>query len=133
MSVSKIQSGDQVKITAGNFKGQTGQVVRVVRSKTEGRPEQVRAAISVVPKIAKYRRKNKQFGLPGEMTTVDRLIHISNLSLLTKDGKVSKVKIENDKQGQKQRVLKKSNETITKVKVEKPKSKSLETPTTESK
>ena len=116
MSIAKIQSGDKVKVIAGNYKGTVGEVVKVIKTVAKNGKIKIRASVSSVPKIAKYRKSSSFQGqtYPGLKTETDRFIDTSNLSLLTADDKLSKVKItlEGDK---KVRVLKKTNETIKKV------------------
>ncbi len=117
MSIAKIQTGDQVKVIAGNYKGNVGQVLKVVKRKSaNGKVIKIRAAVSNVPKIAKYRRSTVVQGqsYPGMKTETDRFIDLSNLSLVTSDQKYSKVKIALDEKGKKIRVLKKTNETVVK-------------------
>ena len=120
MAIAKIQTGDTVKIIAGNHKGITGQVLAIVK-KTKGKKLSTRANVAGVPGIAKFRRSFKYDGqgYPGSMYTVPRLVDVSNLSHLTTDGKLSKVKIQIDESGKKQRVLKKTDATITRVKIAK--------------
>lgn len=116
MSISKIQTGDQVKVIAGKFKGTIGQVIKIVKKQAKNGLTQVRAAVSNVPTIANYRRSNVFQGqkYPGLKTETDRLIHVSNLSLLTPDLKPSKVKIEIKDGGKKVRVLKKTGGVVSK-------------------
>jgi large subunit ribosomal protein L24 len=119
MAKAKIQTGDTVKIIAGNYKGLTGQVLKVVK-KDNGKVVKTRASISTVEGINKYRRSFKYNGqeYPGSVYTVPRMIDISNLSHLTKDGKLSKVLIKtDDKTGKRVRVLKKTGTEIKSVKV----------------
>lgn len=91
MSISKIQKGDHVKVISGKFKGTVGIVSSVRKNKQSG---SVRVAVSTTPKIAKYQKANKQYGVPGSMKQVDRFIDVSNISLLDDKGNISKVKIE---------------------------------------
>jgi large subunit ribosomal protein L24 len=115
MSITKIQTGDQVKVIAGKYRGTVGQVIKVV-SKQKGKTLVKRAAINTVPKINNYRKANKAFNVPGQLTTIDRLIDLSNLSLLTADGQTSRVKIE-VKDSKKVRVLTKTGSLVERNKV----------------
>jgi large subunit ribosomal protein L24 len=121
MAKSKIQTGDTVKIISGNYKKTVGQVLAIIK-KNNGKVTKTRASISTVPGIAKYRRSFKYNGqeYPGMMYQVPRLIDTSNLSHITADNKLSKVKIQS-KEGKKVRVLKKNDSEIISVKVVKQK------------
>jgi ribosomal protein L24 len=119
MAIAKIQTGDKVKVIAGSYKGTEGVVTKVVTKKQGKKPSIVRAAISSVPAIIKYRKANRQFNLPGEKLTTDRLINVSNLSLVDDKGSVSKIKIELDsKTNKKQRVFKSTSKTVSKTPIE---------------
>jgi len=113
MSISKIQTGDKVKITAGKFKGTLGQVIKVIK-KIKGNGKRVtRAVVSGVPGIVKYRKGQKFANVAGEMGLVNRTMDISNITLVDKDGKASKSKIEN-KDGKHHRVFKTTGEKVQK-------------------
>jgi len=114
MAIAKIQQGDEVKITAGNYKGLVGKVVKVFRKKdASGKILSTRAAVSSIPKIAKYKKSNRAYNLPGMQTEVDRKVDVSNLSLVTSVNELSKVKIEL-KDGKKVRILKKDSSLVEK-------------------
>jgi large subunit ribosomal protein L24 len=119
MAKSKIQSGDNIKIISGGFKGTAGQVLKIVK-KGNGKFEKIRASISTVPGITKYKRSFKYQGqdYPGSMYTVPRLIDLSNLTLLTEKGEISKV-IVKEVEGKRVRTLKKTGEVVTKTKLAK--------------
>jgi large subunit ribosomal protein L24 len=119
MSIAKIQTGDKVKVIAGNYRGTAGVVTKVVRKKLHNGTMKVRAAVNSVPKIAKYRSAQTYQGqsFPGSKFEVDRLIDISNLSLVDPSNQVSKVKIETQN-GKKTRVYKKSGIQVEKQMVE---------------
>lgn len=122
MAKARIQTGDTVKIIAGNYRGTTGQVLAIVKKLNGKKPTKFRANISTVPGIAKFRRAFKYNGqsYPGMMYQVPRLIDVSNLSQLTTDGVLSKVQIQT-KDGKKVRVLKKTGIELPSIKVvEKP-------------
>ena len=114
MSTSKIQSGDNVRITTGNYKGIIGQILKVVKIKSS-KTIRTRVAVSNVPKIVKYRKSNKSFNVPGQMLNTDRMIDISNVSLITGSNNLSKVSINVDpKTNKKSRILKKDNSVVEK-------------------
>jgi large subunit ribosomal protein L24 len=111
MSISKIQSGDKVKVISGGYKGSVGIVKKVFIK--EGKI--TRVSISGLPKITKFRKAATYNGekYPGMQTFIDRKVNITNVSLLTEDDKLSKVKVvfEGEK---KVRTFKKNNQPVTK-------------------
>ncbi len=116
MAIAKIQTGDTVKVTAGNYKGTVGQVVRIVKKK-KGNTEVKRAVVSTVPKLTKYRKSYKAYSMPGMKYEKDRAVDISNLTLLTDKNEPSKVKIEISKEGKKARVLKRTGKLVEKKEI----------------
>lgn len=111
MSIRKIQTGDKVKVISGKYKGIVGTITKVEKKLRPGKLPQFRGAVSTVPKIIKFRKKNVAYNLPGEQLEVDRLIDLSNIALVTSNGEVSKVKIE-EKDGKKVRIFKKTMEVV---------------------
>ncbi|MBB4118894.1 MAG: 50S ribosomal protein L24 [Mesonia hippocampi] len=103
MAKLKIKSGDTVRVIAGEYKGQEGKVQKVLIDKNRAIVE----GINMVSKHEKPSASNPQGGIKEK----EAPIHISNLSLLTKDGKETRVgyRMEGDK---KVRFSKKSNEVI---------------------
>lgn len=108
MSTSKIQKGDYVKVISGNFKGTKGTITSVQSSK-----KSKRVTVDSIAKIVKYRKSMKQYGMPGQMTSIDRLIDISNVMLLDAKDNVSKVKIVKEKSNT-VRKFKTSNDIVSK-------------------
>jgi large subunit ribosomal protein L24 len=119
MSIAKIQSGDSVKVISGNYKGITGEVLKVIKVIAANGKIKTRASISSIPKIAKYRKSSTFQGqkYPGLKTETDRFVDTSNLTLLSPEGKASKVKIIIADNGKKTRVLKKNNQTVLNMKL----------------
>tara|TARA_B100000949_G_scaffold25203_1_gene19159 strand:- start:493 stop:804 length:312 start_codon:yes stop_codon:yes gene_type:complete len=103
MAKLKIKSGDTVKVIAGEHKGQQGTVKTVLIEKNKAIVE----GVNMISKHEKPSAANPQGGIVKK----EAPIHISNLSLLTKDGETTRVgyKMEGDK---KVRFSKKSNEVI---------------------
>lgn len=114
MSIAKIQTGDKVKVIAGSHKGSVGVVTKIVKRVRPGKGIQVRASVSSLPKIVKYRKANKSYNLPGQMGTTDRLLDVSNLALVMADDQISKVSVQTDDNGKKIRVFKKTNQPVVK-------------------
>jgi ribosomal protein L24 len=124
MAKAIIQTGDTVKLIAGAFKGQVGQVLSIVKKTTSKNTVKTRASVAGVPGLTKFRRAFKYNGqsYPGSLYSVPRMIDVSNLSHTTKDGVISKVAIVKDaKTGKRTRTLKKTGTPIVSAKVEKPK------------
>jgi len=117
MATAKIQKGDSIKVIAGAYKGTTGQVAKIIRKKNQkGQATATRVAITTVPKIAKYRKANAAYQIPGMQTEVDRTIDISNVMLVTSKGQTSRVSI-SSQDGKKVRTLKKDSTVVTRQEV----------------
>jgi len=103
MTKLKIKSGDTVRVIAGDHKGQEGKVQKVLIEKNKAIVE----GVNMISKHEKPSASNPQGGIVKK----EAPIHISNLSLLDKDGNTTRVgyKVEGDK---KVRFSKKSNEVI---------------------
>ena len=99
----KIKKGDTVRVIAGSEKGSEGTVASISFEKN-------RAIVEGVNLIKKHNKPNAQ-NPHGGITEKEAPIHISNLSLLTSDGKTTRVgfRIED---GIKVRVAKKTDEVI---------------------
>ncbi len=106
MTKVKIKRGDNVIVTTGKNKGTKGEVLQVI--KKEGKdPRVIVAGVNVVKKHVKPSAANPQGGIVEKEAS----INISNVALLDKNGKATKVgyKIEGDK---KVRVAKTTGETL---------------------
>ena len=103
MKKLKIKTGDTVRITAGDHKGQEGKVQQVFLDKNKAIVE----GVNMVSKHEKPSASNPQGGIKKKEAPV----HISNLSLIDKNGDTTRVgyRTEDDK---KVRFSKKSNEVI---------------------
>ena len=99
----KLKTGDKVVVIAGANKGKEGKITKVLGDKV----------IVEGVNIAKKHLKPKNNNGTGEIVSVERPIHISNVMLVDpKTKKPTKVKIDFDKNGKKIRISKKSNEKI---------------------
>ena len=103
MKKLKIKTGDLVRVIAGDHKGSEGKVVSLFIDKNRAVVE----GVNIVKKHMKPNSKNPQGGIVEK----EAAVHISNLSLITSKGEVTRVgyKIED---GKKIRFSKKSNELI---------------------
>ena len=98
-----IKVGDTVKIIAGDEKGSSGKVLKVIRNKN-------RVVVEGVAMVKKHNKPNSN-NPKGGITEKESSIHISNVSLTNKDGETTRVgyRIEENK---KVRYSIKSNEII---------------------
>ncbi len=103
MKKFKIKSGDTVRVIAGDHLGSEGKVLKVLKDKNKAIVE----GVNMIKKHTKPSAQNPQGGIVEK----EAAIHVSNLSLLTKDGQATRVgfRMEGDK---KVRFAKKSNEVI---------------------
>ena len=84
MSKLHIKKGDTVIVNAGDNKGQTGKVVKVLVSKNRAVVE----GVNMVSKSQKPSAKNPQ----GGIVKVEAPIHISNLNVVDpKTGKATRI------------------------------------------
>ena len=105
MSKLHIKKGDTVYVNAGNDKGKTGRVLRVLVSKNRAVVE----GLNMVSKSAKPSPKHPQ----GGIIKMEAPIHVSNLNLLDpKSGKPTRVGRRKNEEGKTVRYSKKSGEEI---------------------
>lgn len=105
MSKFHIKKGDTVYVNAGNDKGKTGRVLRVLVSKNRAVVE----GLNMVSKSAKPSAKHPQ----GGIIKMEAPIHVSNLNLLDpKSGKPTRVGRRKNEEGKTVRYSKKSGEEI---------------------
>ena len=99
----KIKTGDNVRVIAGDHKGSEGKVMRLFIDKNK-------AIVEGVNLVKKHNKPSAQ-NLQGGITEKEAPIQISNLSLLTSDGKVTRVGYQ-VQDGKKVRIAKKTNEVL---------------------
>ena len=105
MSKLHIKKNDTVVVLAGQDKGKTGKVLKVLVEKNRAIVE----GVNLVSKSTKPSAKNPQGGIVKQ----EAPIHISNLSLVDpKSGKPTRVGIKVAEDGKKVRIAKKSGEEI---------------------
>ncbi|CAL67782.1 50S ribosomal protein L24 [Christiangramia forsetii] len=103
MTKLKIKSGDTVRVIAGDHKGQEGKVQKVLIEKNKAIVE----GVNMISKHEKPSASNPQGGIKEK----EAPIHISNLSLIDKNGDTTRVGYK-EEDGKKVRFSKKSNEVI---------------------
>lgn len=103
MTKLKIKTGDTVRVTSGDHKNKEGKVVKVMIAKNKAIVE----GVNMVKKHEKPSASNPQGGIKEK----EAPIQISNLSLIDKNGKSTRVgyRMEGDK---KVRFAKSNNEII---------------------
>ena len=105
MSKLHIKKKETVVVLAGEDKGKTGKVLKVLVEKNRALVE----GVNMVSKSTKPSAKNPQGGIVKQ----EAPIHISNLSLIDpKSGKATRVGIKVTEDGKKVRIAKKSGEEI---------------------
>ena len=105
MSKLHIKKGDIVYVNAGNDRGKTGRVVRVIVDKNRAVVE----GVNMMSKSVKPSAKHPQ----GGIVEMEAPIHVSNLNLIDpKTGKPTRVGHRINEQGVKVRYSKKSGEEI---------------------
>ena len=104
MTKLHIRKNDTVMVLAGEDKGKTGKVLKVLVSKQRAIVE----GVNIVNKSAKPSAKNPQ----GGFVKMEAPIHISNLSLIDpKSGKATRIAIKHEGKNV-IRIAKKSGEEI---------------------
>ena len=99
----KIKVGDTVKVMAGSSKGSEGKIQKVDAAKNKAIVE----GVNLVKKHEKPSASNPQGGIKEK----EAAIHISNLMLLDKNGKTTRVGYRME-DGKKVRFAKTTNEAI---------------------
>jgi large subunit ribosomal protein L24 len=99
----KIRKGDTVRVITGTHKGAEGEVLRISK-------ENNKAVVEGVNLVKKHNKPNAQ-NPQGGITEKEAPIHISNLSLLTTEGKATRVGYRME-EGNKVRYAKKTDEVI---------------------
>ena len=99
----KIKKGDKVRVISGSNKGSEGEIINIIKETNKAIVE----GVNIVKKHNKPSAQNPQGGISEKEAPV----HISNLSLITPDGKTTRVGYRYD-EGTKVRYSKKTNEVI---------------------
>ena len=99
----KKRKGDTVRVITGSHKGAEGEVLRISK-------EDNKAVVEGVNLVKKHNKPNAQ-NPQGGITEKEAPIHISNLSLLTTEGKTTRVGYRME-EGTKLRYAKKTDEVI---------------------
>lgn len=103
MAKLKIKTGDTVRVTAGEHKGAEGKVTKVFIQKNRAIVE----GVNMVSKHEKPSATNPQGGIKEK----EAALHVSNLSLIDKNGKNTRIGYES-KDGKNVRFAKTTKEVI---------------------
>ena len=100
---AKIKKGDSVVVLTGRDKGRSGEVLRVI-------PKEERAVVQGVNLVKRHQRQTQtqEAGIISKEAT----IHLSNLSLVAKDGKPTRVGFKILEDGRKVRFAKRTGDVI---------------------
>lgn len=98
----KIKKGDKVVILSGDDKGKTGEVVKAM-------PKESKVVVQGINLVKRHTKPSQT--TPGGIITKEAPIHVSNVAILSADGKASKVGY-SEKDGKKVRIARKSGEVI---------------------
>ena len=99
----KIKKGDKVRVISGSNKGSEGEIISIKKGS-------YKAIVEGVNMVKKHNKPSAQKP-QGGISEKEAPIHISNLSLITPDGKTTRVGFRYD-DGAKVRYSKKTNEAI---------------------
>lgn len=103
MKKLKIKTGDTVRVIAGDHKGSEGKILKLFTSIDKAIVE----GVNVVKRHTKPNAQNPQGGIVEK----EAAIHISNLSLLTADGKTTRIGFQINGE-EKERISRKTKEVI---------------------
>ena len=105
MSKLHIKKGDTVYVNAGEDKGKTGRVLRVL-------VKEQRAVVEGINMVSKHTKPNAKHP-QGGIITMEAPVHVSNLNLLDpKSNRPNRIGHRLDEAGKKVRYSKKSGEEI---------------------
>ncbi|NVK05501.1 MAG: 50S ribosomal protein L24 [Flavobacteriia bacterium] len=105
MAKFHIKKGDNVQVIAGNAKGKTGRVIRMI-------PKQNRAVVEGLNMVKKHQKPSAS-NPQGGIVEMEAPIHISNLMLVDpKENVATRVGRKLDENGKLVRYAKKSGEVI---------------------
>ena len=119
MSSLKIKKGDTVEVISGDDKGHRGEVQRVIRKKNkDGKYDAARVYVLVAGANLAIKHQRSTGRVRTQTGRIEREapIHISNVMLVGKDGKPTRVGYDVDREGDKVRIEKGSGNPLPKSK-----------------
>lgn len=104
--MNKIKAGDVVQVIAGDDKGRTGKVIKLI-TKTN------RVLVEGINIVKKHVKPNPQLNIEGGIIPREAPVHISNVALYDANKSASsRVGIRTLENGTKVRYFKKTNEVV---------------------
>ena len=100
---AKIKKGDKVVVLTGKYRGETGEVTKVL-------PKEDRVFVKGVNIVAKHQKQTATSR--GGIVREEAPIHISNVALVGKDGKATRVGFKIDEKGNKARIERRTGEVV---------------------
>jgi len=100
---AKIKKGDKVVVLAGKYRGAEAEVVQVL-------PKDERVLVRGVNIVAKHQKQSQTSR--GGIVREEAPIHVSNVALLGKDGKRTRVGFRVGADGKKVRIERRTGEVI---------------------
>lgn len=100
---AKIRKGDKVIVLTGRDKGRTGEVFEV-------RPDEGRALVRGVNMVKRHQKQTQS--QEGGIISKEAPIHLSNIAIVGKDGKPTRIGFKIQQDGTKVRVAKRSGAEI---------------------
>jgi large subunit ribosomal protein L24 len=100
---AKIKKGDRVVVLAGKHRGEHAEVLQVF-------PKDDRVLVKGVNVVAKHEKQTATSR--GGILREEAPIHISNVALLGKDGKPTRVGFKIDEKGKKARIERRTGEVV---------------------
>jgi large subunit ribosomal protein L24 len=102
--MNRIRKGDQVIVITGKYKGQKGEVLRIVED---------RVVVQNINLVKRHTKPNPQANQPGGIVEREASIHASNVMLLNRaTGKGERVGFKTLDDGRKVRVFRASGEVV---------------------
>lgn len=108
MATIKIRKGDTVKVIAGRDKGKTGRVLEVTGARD-------RVLVEGVMMVKRHTKANPAKQIKGGIAEKEATIHVSNVMVVTADGKPSRVGYKTEGEGasaKKVRIARKTGEVL---------------------
>lgn len=104
MPKMKIKKGDKVIILSGDDKGKTGEVIKAM-------PKEGKVVVQGINMVKRHTKPSQTSA--GGIIAKEAAIHVSNVAIVTSDGKATRIGYKDDK-GTKVRVARKTGEVIDK-------------------
>jgi large subunit ribosomal protein L24 len=100
---AKIKKGDKVVVLTGKYRGEQGEVTKVL-------PKEDRVFVKGVNIVAKHEKQTATSR--GGIVREEAPIHVSNVALVGKDGKATRVGFKIDEKGNKVRIERRTGEVV---------------------